>query len=116
MSLTEGPSLAEFFGAEVAGGAGRSLFPIGPDPDCESYYIRRAETAMSPASFELMEGCSRESIEEGLRVMWEGKNPEMTRLAPTVARLAVELHDRLKPVLPEEETGAELSPFIYVMF
>ena len=71
---------------------------------------------MSPASFELMEGCSRESIEEGLRVMWGEKNPEMTRLAPTVARLAAELHEELSAAQEGQRIEGELSPFIYVMF
>ncbi len=108
MNLTEVPSLKELFSAEV-GGEHRALFPLGTDPDSTTYYIRRRETTMSPAAFELMQGCSRESIERGLRAMWEEKNPEMTRLAPTVARLAAELHQG-------QQIDGELSPFIYVMF
>lgn len=109
MNLTEVPPLAEFFSAEVANGTSRALFALGPESGKGTYYARRRETTMSPGDFELMEGCSRESIEEGLRTMWERRNPEMARLAPVVSRLAVELHQG-------REIEGELSPFIYVMF
>ena len=113
MNSTESSTAAnvrDLFETEVVPrAAAAKLFPTAADPAAATYYVRRTATTMTPSSFEILSGASRQAIEDGLTALWTEQRPDWVPLAPRVAALAAELHQ----VQEQEE---ELSPFIYVMF
>jgi hypothetical protein len=116
MSLTRSQSVRRFFVDELMPVAaqlraeGTTLFPLGADPGADSYYTKRDKTAMTAGDFEVS-GCDAvESFEAALVALWNAQGyPQLTRLAPTLSRLATSLYQI-------DEQTEDVSPFIYVMF
>ena len=111
MSSTENPRLGRFFDrrlvplAERLRARGTRFFPLGPDPEAESYYV--PANRMEPEFIDL-DGPA--ACEEALRRLWEEQGiPELAALAEPLIDLARRLEVR-------EEDWGEISPFVYVMY
>jgi hypothetical protein len=119
MSSTNAAKLAAvraFFGEELMPlaaklkGAGRPMFPTGADAAASTYFKTRTNTAMSRADFVVHGTESPEAFVQAMQAYWERSLlPEMAVLAPTMAKLAVQLRGA-------PEKNDEVSPFMYVMF
>jgi hypothetical protein len=106
---------AEFFRdvlvplAEAMRKEGKSFFPLGANPQADSYYVEPERRAMSRADFELSAAESLEDFVRELAALWKAEgHGELAALAPQLLEL----------VVPEtaEDDEEEVSPFIYAMF
>jgi hypothetical protein len=90
--------------------AGRSPFPLGPDPAAASYYVTRPQRAMRPADFEAPACRTPEDFARALAAHWTALGrDELAAEAPRFAAAAREAYAL-------GEGDAEVSPFVYVMF
>jgi hypothetical protein len=90
-----------------------SFFPLGTDPDAQTYYIDRRKTTLSPRDFEIEVGDSVDDFEQALVELWKSQEySQLTVLASTLSKLA----RSLRFVEVEGEQEGEVDPFIYVMF
>ncbi len=89
---------------------GKTFFPLKPNPNARTYYIKREKTSMVPEDFEVS-GCdSFNSLEKYLKDLWESDGySEICSLAKTSSELS-------KLLYFIEEENEEISQFIYVMF
>jgi hypothetical protein len=89
---------------------GHKFFPMAPDVQAESYYIRRMKRTMLPEDFTALGSLGTEEIEVLLAQMWQEQGyHELARLAVDIAHLAGMLR-------ATESQSAEVSELIYVMF
>lgn len=102
--------LRRFFKSELIPAAdalrkrGVELFPLGPDPDRESYWEPAPEN--EPDFIEV----APEDFGAGLEARWNAEElPELAALAASLMTLANELE-----IHQEQSEG--LSPFVYVMY
>jgi hypothetical protein len=109
MSSTEEAKLRAFFREKLVPAAiklrerGVELFPVGPDPDAESWW------EPGPTEEEFVE-LAPEEIEAALVARWQAADlPELVALAEPLMKLARELE-------VTEEPSSEVSPFVYVMY
>ncbi|HKQ54179.1 MAG TPA: hypothetical protein VJT74_17515 [Pyrinomonadaceae bacterium] len=88
----------------------KSFFPLGADPQAESYYAEPPRRVMRASDFELRAAQSLADFVTELAALWAGEgNEELAALAPRLLALAEEMNDR-------EEQAEDVSPFMYVMF
>ena len=82
-------------------------FPLKPNSNLDTYYIKRKKTKISPEDFSLR---FNENMEIFLEEFWnvQGQD-ELSKLAPIFSRLANALHN-------VEKQNEDVSPFIYVMY
>lgn len=96
--------------SRAAASAGFRYFEAGPDPACDSYYIRRSRARWTAADFEAQSPGKPEQLAAALAGFWtQSGNPELARLAPDFAALASQVYD------VDAEAGG-VTPFMYVMF
>jgi hypothetical protein len=105
---------AEFFRevlvplAEATRREGKSFFPLGPDPQADSYYVEPVRRVMTRADFELRAAESLEDFVRELAALWTSEgHGELAALAPRLRELVVQEAD--------EDDEEEVSPFIYAM-
>jgi hypothetical protein len=105
---------AEFFRevlvplAEAARREGKSFFPLGSDPQADSYYVEPARRVMTRADFELRAAESLEDFFRELAALWASEgHGELAALAPRLRELVVQEAN--------EDDEEEVSPFIYAM-
>jgi hypothetical protein len=106
---------AEFFRdvlvplAEAARREGKLFFPLGADPQEDSYYVEPTRRVMTRADFELRASASPEDFVQELAALWRAEgHGALAALAPQLRELVVQEADQ-----DDEE---EVSPFIYAMF
>jgi hypothetical protein len=109
MSSTDEDKLRRFFREKLAPVAqklrerGVDLFPMGPDPDSESWW------EPGPTEEPFVE-LAPEEVEAALAARWQAADlPELVALAGPLMELARELEIT-------EEPSSEVSPFVYVMY
>ena len=97
--------------AERERAAGKSFFPLGFEPEAETYFSTPARKVMTAGDFELRAADSLENFVAELSALWtqEG-NEELAVMAPRLFELAREMASRPQP------EAEELSPFMYAMF
>ena len=79
------------------------FFPLGPDPEAESWY----EGPPPEADFVRL---ATDDVEAALRERWEAQGlPELAALAGPLLALAASLE-------VHEEQTPDISPFVYVMY
>jgi hypothetical protein len=84
---------------------GVRFFPMGPEADAESWYVRPAR-----GELEFVELDGPDACEKALRELWQRQDmPELDALAGELIDLARRLEIR-------EEDAGEISPFVYVMY
>jgi hypothetical protein len=110
MSSTDERKLQRFFQKELSPAAaairtrGIELFPLGPDPERESYWEPGPED--EPEFIEILPDDFAAALEE----YWNAKGlPELAALAAPLMAMARELEI-------QQEQSEELSPFLYVMY
>ena len=90
--------------AELARERGVEFFPLAPDTDSTTYFLDRKHNG------DYIHSIDAAALAEELRKMWvKDELPELTDLAPPLAGLAENLHEK-------EPVSDEVSPFIYAMF
>lgn len=91
--------------------AGKSFFPLGFDPEAETYFSTPVRKVMKREDFELRAADSLEKFVAELCALWtqEG-NEELAAMAPRLLELARQMASRPQP------EAEELSPFMYAMF
>jgi hypothetical protein len=90
--------------AEDAAADGVEIFPLGPDADCESYFIDRK----SGESY--VHEIDHTNMDEELSRLWSADRLRgMEDLAKPIVQLAESLRDK-------EVESDDVSPFIYAMF
>ncbi len=116
MSSTESDALAALFddvivpAAERARATGHAPFPTAPDASVESYYVKRAQPAMRREDFAAPSSEGFDDFERRLAAHWRAAGrQDLASEAPRFAAAA-----RAAYALGDE--GAEVSPFVYVMF
>ena len=95
--------------AAAARREGKSFFPLGTDPQAESYYVEPLRRVMTRADFELSAAESPEDFVRELATLWTAEG------YVELAALASQLLDLVVPEAEQEEE-AEVSPFIYAMY
>ena len=101
--------LDAFFTEQLAPAAERlreqgiAPFPLGPEPEAETWYVVPVPDQPEFITVE------RDTLEETLRTAWEGTLPELAALAAPLVDLAQRLG-------LDREDPAELSPYLYKMF
>ena len=107
MSSTDERRVRRFFerhlvsAAEALRARGVRFFPLGPDPDSESWYV----DAPDGPDFRTLES---DDLEARLREQWTDH--------PELAALAGELMELARSLEVGEEDDGEISPFVYVMY
>lgn len=108
--------ITEFFHRELLplrnhlGEVRGNFFATRFDREAPSYFQAREPRELRPEAMEAPECRLPADLEQRWAEMWRGQGyPELADLAPALARLAELLQ-------AGEEPGAEVSPFIYVMF
>lgn len=89
--------------AEALRARGVRFFPVGPEPEAESWY----EGPPTDADFMTLRDVD---VEAALRARWKAQAlPELAQLAAALLELArsLEVH---------EEQTPDISPFVYVMY
>lgn len=90
---------------------GAAMLATGQDPAADSYYVHRRLPAMDAQAFEWGGAESETQLRVSLVELWrDPASRDLASLAPSLARLARELHEA------EEEQPAELPAFVYVMY
>ncbi len=80
------------------------------EAESPTYFEDKEPAVLEPAAMEAPECLLPADLEQKLTQMWQAQGfPELAALAPALARLAELLQAGAEP-------GAEVSPFIYVMF
>ena len=109
MSSTDELRLRRFFRKRLLGAAeklrarGVSFFPLGPEPEAETWYH-------GPPAEPKFTSLNVEECEAALRELWQGQDlPELADLAGEMMNLAQHLE-------VQEEESADVSPFVYVMY
>jgi hypothetical protein len=109
MNSTDDRSIRRFFAerlvpaAEALRARGVRFFPLGPEPEAESWY----EGPPRDADFVTL---AETDIETALRARWEAQGlPEIAALAAPLLELAASLE-------VHEEQTPDISPFVYVMY
>lgn len=83
---------------------GVRFFPLGPEPEAETWYVDGSRDAPEFVELEV------EDCEAALRALWEEQElPELAALAGPLLELARKLEVK-------EEGPGEVSPFVYVMY
>jgi hypothetical protein len=96
--------------ADTIRAKGKAFFPLGPDPQQESYYDEPTRRIMAPEDFEFSGDRSVEEFMTSLAAFWRQEgNSELAKIIPKLTELALQLSH-------EEEQDEDVSPFIYVMF
>jgi hypothetical protein len=110
MSSTDEAKLRRFYRDELCAAAdalsarGVRFFPLGPEPERETWYERVPPGLPELISFE------PDEAERLVREQWEREGlPELARLARRLFALAHGLE-------LSEEQSADVSPFVYVMY
>lgn len=107
--------IKEFFQGELLPlrnhlGARGNFFATRFEAEAPTYFQDKGQVVLHPADMEAPECLTPADLEQKLAEMWRGQGyPELAALAPALAQLAELLQ-------AGEEPGAEVSPFIYVMF
>jgi len=85
------------------------FFTLGADPIAKTYYHQRAATRLRKEDFEV--GAFREAadVAKALTSHWQATDPSLVPFAKTCELLAGQFQ------LPED-TDAEVSQFVYVMY
>jgi hypothetical protein len=97
--------------AERVRAEGISYFPLGSEPELETYFVEPSRKVMAPGDFELRATESAEAFISELAAFWQREgHEELAEMAPQLAELAREI-----PQSNESEQN-DLSPFMYVMF
>ena len=87
-----------------------NFFATRFDGEAPSYFQAKEHRELRPEAMEAPECRLPADLEQKLAEMWRSQGfPELAEVAPALARLAELLQ-------AGEEPGAEVSPFIYVMF
>lgn len=87
-----------------------NFFATRFDREAPSYFQAKERRELQPEVMEGPECRLPADLEQKLAEMWRSQGyPELAEMAPALARLAELLQ-------ASEEPGAEVSPFIYVMF
>lgn len=89
--------------AEKLRARGFSFFPLGPEPEAETWYE-------GPPTEPKFTSLNVDECEAALRELWRSQDlPELAELADELMKLAehLEIH---------EEESADVSPFVYVMY
>lgn len=109
MNSTDDDKLRTFFREKIIPAAiqlrerGVELFPLGPDPEAESWW------EPGPTEDEFVE-LAPEQIEAALSARWQAADlPELVALVAPLMELARELE-------VTEEPSSDVSPFVYVMY
>src|SRR5262245_7117208 len=109
MNSTDERAVRRFFhkrfvtAAEALRARGARFFPLGPEPDRDSWY----EGPPQEADFITL---SESEVERALRERWEAQGlPELAALAGPLLALATSLE-------VHEEQTPDISPFVYVMY
>ena len=110
MSSTDEQRLRRFFAerlvpaAETLRRRGVQLFPLGPEPDAESWYVE------GPGPERDFVELPEDGLEDALRALFRERGlPELEALAPALMELSGALE------IAAEETP-DISPFVYVMY
>ena len=122
MSSTDRPApkggdvIHRFFDGELmpvaAGlrGSEPGMFLSAVDPGLSSYYVSRSRRTMSKADFEVASCADGSEFARRLAAHWDACGcRSLLPLAPSIGAIA-------DAVRVEEHDGADVSPFIYVMF
>ena len=109
-------TLGALFDAVIAPESARCLaaceapFPSKPDPAVESYYVNRAQAAMTREDFTAPSCEGFDDFERRLAAHW-------TRLGRgALAAAAPRFADAAREAYALADESAEVSPFVYVMF
>jgi len=93
--------------AEAMRKRGGSYFELAPSTKVESYFVKRARTALSQKDFEWPVVRTPEELTQRLRELWS-QDPELAQLVEQLARLA-----RIPDAIDGEST---LSELVYPMY
>lgn len=116
MSSTESDALAALFDEVIAPAAlrarasGAMPFPTAPDAAVESYYVRRPRAAMRREDFAAPSCEGFDDFAARLADHWRSLGRD--DLAAQAPRFA----DAARAVYALRDGGADVSPFVYVMF
>jgi hypothetical protein len=116
MSSTESDALAALYENVIAPAAARARetgatpFPTAPDATVESYYVRRPRAAMRREDFAAPSSEGFDDFASRLADHWRALGRD--DLAAQAPRFA----DAARAVYALREDGADVSPFVYVMF
>ena len=110
MSSTDEKRLRRFYRdhlvpvAERLRARGVSLFPVGPEPEADTWYRPGPSGEAEFVEIEI------DDCERLIRELWEARGlPEIAELAGPLMELSRELEQT-------EEQSSEVSPFVYVMY
>jgi len=109
MRSTDANRLRRFFrkrlvpAAEALRARGVSFFPLGPEPEPDSWYT-------GPPTEPKFTSLNVDECEAALHELWQGQD------LPELAELASEMMNLAKHLEVQEEESEDISPFVYVMY